>query len=450
MSNAVRLSKRQIDALKPGATLFDTSVKGFAVRRQRRQPVYMLKVRINGRQRWITIGQHGSPWTVETAREEAQRIWGQIRAGVNIVAVRESKRNPATITDLCERFLDEHSRQHNKPLTVLGYERNNRNHIFPLIGDRTVAEITRTDIEELKRTIREGKTSKRTRRRREGGSGGRDIRGGPGAANRVLGQLSKMFNLAEVWGWRPENSNPVRKVQRYKERKCERFLATDEFLRLGHALVDFDANKEILPAAIAGIRLLIFTGARVGEILTLKWSYVDFERRMLLLPDSKTGSKPIMLNQQAVDVLKSISLDNNPWVLVGHTEGEHLKALQASWIRVRRAAVLPGVRLHDLRHSFASFAVMSGGTLPIIGKLLGHNTPITTARYAHLANDPVTHLNEITGAALSAAMLSGKAPGQTQVEREQAMGAFETMREKLAQLMSDRDKLAAGERPKRA
>ena len=165
---------------------------------------------------------------------------------------------------------------------------------------------------------------------------------GPGSANRVLGQLSKMFNLAEVWGWRPENSNPVRKVIRYKEKKCERFLATDEFMRLGHVLDDFEATNEALPSAIAGIRLLIFTGARLGEILTLKWSYVDFERRMLMLPDSKTGSKPIML-KQAIDVLKSIPrVANNPWVLVGHTEGEHLKALQAPWIKVRRAAGITG------------------------------------------------------------------------------------------------------------
>lgn len=209
MTKSVRLSKRLVDALKPGEILFDTTVKGFLVRRQHRYAVYGLKVRIDGRQRWLSIGQHGAPWTVETAREEAQRLCGQIRAGVNIVAVRESKRNQPMIEELCERFLEEHSRQYNKPATVFGYERNNRNHIIPLLGGRTVAEITRTDIEEFKRRIREGITSKRTKRKREGGTGGLDVRGGPGAANRTLGQLSKMFNLAEVWGWRPENSNPV-------------------------------------------------------------------------------------------------------------------------------------------------------------------------------------------------------------------------------------------------
>ena len=446
----LRLSKRIVDSLGPGETIFDSTVKGFAVRRQHRHPVYVLKVRINGKQRWFTIGQHGAPWTVETAREEAQRLWGQIRLGVNVVAIRASKRNQPTIEDMCRRFLDDHSRQHNKPLTVLGYERNNRNHILPQWGDRTVAEITRADVEDLKRTIREGKTSKRTARRREGGSGGRDIRGGPGSANRVLGQLSKMFNLAEVWGWRPENSNPVRKVQRYKEKKCERFLSADELMRLGKALADFESSGDMLPSAIAGLRLLIFTGARLGEILTLKWSYVDLERRLLLLPDSKTGAKPIMLNQQTIDVLNSIPrVENCPWVLIGHTEGEHLKALQASWIRVRRLAEIPDVRIHDLRHSFASFAVLSGGTLPVIGKLLGHNTPITTARYAHLANDPVTHLAELTGSAISNAMMSGRSPGATPAGRQQSTNALDTMREKLAELINDMDKLAAAEKPNR-
>lgn len=440
----MRLSKRSVDALRPGEILFDTTVKGFLVRRQRRHAVYILKVRINRRQRWITIGQHGAPWTVETAREEAQRLWGQIRAGVNVVAVRESKRNQPTIEDLCTRFLDEHSRQHNKPLTVLGYERNNRNHIVPRWGDRTVAEITRADVEELKRLLREGKTAKRTARRREGGSGGRDVRGGPGTANRVLAQLSKMFNLAEVWGWRPENSNPVRKVIRYKERKFERFLSTDELMRVGQVLAEFETENELIPSAIAAIRLLIFTGARLGEILTLKWSYVDFERRMLLLSDSKAGSKPIMLNQQAIDVLKSIPrIENYPWVIAGHSEGQHLKALQPSWSKVRRAVGIPDVRIHDLRHSFASFAVMSGGTLPLIGKLLGHNTPITTARYAHLANDPVSHLAEITGAALSQAMTSGKLPGQTEVEQQKAADDFTHLKGKLAELMAEIDKMSA-------
>ncbi|HRN87819.1 MAG TPA: site-specific integrase, partial [Hyphomicrobium sp.] len=372
MTKSVRLSKRLVEGLEPGEILFDTSVKGFLVRRQQRYAVYGLKVRIDSRQRWLSIGQHGAPWTVETARKEAQRLWGQIRAGVNIVAVRESKRNRPMIEELCERFLEEHSRQHNKPATVLGYERNNRNHIIPLLGGRTVAEITRADIEEFKRKIRDGITSKRTKRKREGGKGGLDVRGGPGAANRTLGQLSKMFNLAEVWGWRPENSNPVRKVIRYKERKLERFLSTEELLRVGQVLVDFEATGEITPSAIACIRLLIFTGARLGEILTLQWAHVDLERRLLLLPDSKTGQKPIVLNQQSIEVLKSIPrIAKCPWVITGHLHGEHLKSLQPAWEKVRRAAGINDVRIHDLRHSFASFAVMSGGTLPVIGKLLG-------------------------------------------------------------------------------
>lgn len=214
-------------------------------------------------------------------------------------------------------------------------------------------------------------------------------------------------------------------------------------MRVGQTLIEFETKNEIMPSAIAGIRLLIITGARLSEILTLQWSFVDFERRMLLLPDSKTGSKPIMLNLQCIEVLKSIPrIANCPWVITGHLEGEHLKALQPAWEKVRRAAGIPDVRIHDLRHSFASFAVMSGGTLPVIGKLLGHNTPITTARYAHLSNDPVSHLAEITGAALADAMASGKLPGQTEAEQQKAADTFENMKGKLADLMADMNKLS--------
>ncbi|HEX2840041.1 site-specific integrase [Hyphomicrobium sp.] len=172
------------------------------------------------------------------------------------------------------------------------------------------------------------------------------------------------------------------------------------------------------------------TGARPGEILTLQWTHVDLERRLLLLPDSKTGQKPIVLNHQSIEALKSIPrIANCPWVITGHLEGEHLKSLQPAWDKVRRAAGIPDVRIHDLCHSFASFAVMSGGMLPVIGKLLGHNTPITTARYAHLSNDPVSHLAEIiTGTALANAMASGKLPGETDAEQQKAAGTLETLK----------------------
>jgi integrase len=405
MSNVARITKRIVDRLEPGDLVWDTDVKGFGVRCQSRSRVYILKAAINGRARWFTLGEHGAPWTAETARQEAQRRWGDIRSGVNLIALREARRDQPSIAELCERFMVEHSRQHNKPLTVLGYERNIRNHVLPIMGNRTVAEITRNDIEDFKRRIREGRTSKRTRRKREGGRGGLDVSGGPGASNRSVAMLSKMFNLAEQWGWRREQSNPCRMVQKYPERRMQRFLLTSEIERLGIIL---DAEQQDYPEfhyVFTAIRLLLFTGARLSEILKLEWKYVDLERGLLHLPDSKTGQRAIFLNAAAIDILLGITRDKaHPYVIAGRDCTRPVKSLQTHWERIRKRADLDDVRIHDLRHSFASIAAANGASLPLIGKLLGHTTPITTQRYAHLVNDPVRLVAESVGTSLTAAM----------------------------------------------
>lgn len=404
MTSSIRITKRVVDQLRPGEIIWDTDVKGFAVRCQKRSKVYVLKVRISGRQRWLVIGDHGSPWTAEKARHEAQRLWGEIRGGVDIAHVRDAKRTQGTVAELCERYLDEHARQHKKPLSVASDERNIVNHIIPLLGRRPVAEVSRADIDDMKRAIKNGETW-RPILKIEGRRGGRPVLGGPGAANRTLCLMSKMFALAEEWGWRPDNSNPCKKVQRYKGKSCERFLSSDEFARLGAALAALEDNRTITLFAAAAFRLLIYTGARLGEIQTLQWSFVDLERKLLHLPDSKTGAKPIILNKQAVEVLDALPhIANNPFVFAGHVTGQAIGDLQRPWQLVRAAAGLPDVRIHDLRHSFASFAVLHGGSLPIIGKLLGHTTPVTTARYAHLGDDPLRQFNQKVGEAIADAM----------------------------------------------
>ena len=183
MTASIRLTKRAIDQLRPGETLWDTDVKGFAVRCQRRSKVYVLKVRIRGRQRWLVIGDHGSPWTAETARHEAQRLWGEIRGGTDIAHVRDTKRKQGTIADLCERYLEEHARQHKKPLSVAADERNIANHIIPLLGRRPVGEVTRADVDDFMRAVKNGETKRPIQRSTDGRPGGRPVLGGPGAAN---------------------------------------------------------------------------------------------------------------------------------------------------------------------------------------------------------------------------------------------------------------------------
>jgi integrase len=211
-----------------------------------------------------------------------------------------------------------------------------------------------------------------------------------------------MFNLAERWGLIPEHTNPVRHVEKYREGKKERYLTSAEFERLAQVLGDRERAGSESPYVIAALRLLILTGSRLGEILSLRWDFVDLEHRALRLPDSKTGQKVIFLSQPAIDVLMNIPRDvGNPHVIVGAKAGRPLRNLQKPWGRIRQAAELEGVRIHDLRHSYASVAAAAGLSLPVIGKLLGHTKSVTTERYAHLADDPLKAANEVIGARLA-------------------------------------------------
>jgi integrase len=230
----------------------------------------------------------------------------------------------------------------------------------------------------------------------------------PAAANRALAVLSKMMELAEVWGIRPSNSNPCRHVKKYPESKRERFLNADEFKRLGETLVDAERENVEQPHAIAAFKLLIFTGCRRGEILSLRWDEVDWEHRCLRLTDSKTGPKVVHLNAPALQLLQNIERKKgSPWVIPGRKTGEHLVDVKGPWRRIRKKAGLDGLRIHDLRHSFASIGAVGGVPLQMVGTLLGHSQASTTERYSHLAPDPVKAANEMIGERIAAAMTGG-------------------------------------------
>ena len=230
----------------------------------------------------------------------------------------------------------------------------------------------------------------------------------PGAANRTLSLISKMLNLAEKWGLRPDHSNPSRHVERYAERNLERFLSAEEMGRLGDALTKAERTQTELPSAIAALRLLAFTGCRLSEILTLRWDQVDLERTCIRLTESKTGAKVVYLSPPAIEVLNGIERsDTNIWVIAGAKPGAHLVNLRKPWHRLRARAGLDDVRLHDLRHSFASVGAARGLSLPMIGALLGHRQSKTTERYAHLADDPLRAANNAIGAHIADAMNQG-------------------------------------------
>jgi integrase len=285
-----------------------------------------------------------------------------------------------------DQFMAEHVRSKLKTSTAREYERTARLYIVPRVGRRPIGELKRQDIAKLHH----------------------ELNGTPYQANRTLALLSKFFGWAEKHGLRPDGSNPCRHVEKYREGRRERFLSQAELARLGDALREAEQDKSCSPWAIAAIRLLTFTGARRNEILTLRWEHVSEEHGCLMLPDSKTGRKAVHLNPPALDVLDAIPrLEGNPYVICGEKAGRHLVNLEKPWRRIRAVAKLDDVRLHDLRHSFASVAASGGQSLVVIGKMLGHSQPATTARYAHLADDPVKAASDAVGRHIAAAMDGG-------------------------------------------
>jgi integrase len=388
-----KITKRAVDALRPtpdGAetVLWDSELKGFGVRVQRGgAKTYILKYRAGtGRDaplRKLTVGRHGSPWTADEARAEARRLSGLAAHGKDPAGARAAARAAPTVADLAQRFLSEHAEAKRKTSTAKEYRRLLDHVVLPAIGRKRVADVTRQDVARLHHARRATPTE----------------------ANRALAVISKMFNMAERWGERPDGSNPCYHVEKYPQRKRERMLSAEELGRLGDVLTGYGGPLYYA----AAIKLLVFTGARLGEVLGLQWQWVDFERGEARLPDSKTGAKTIHLPPPALAVLAELPrVEGNPYVIVGGVAGAALVNLEKPWRAIRKKAGLEDVRLHDLRHAFASVAAASGMGLPIIGKMLGHTQAQTTQHYAHLASDPVKAAAATVASKIAAAMGVGK------------------------------------------
>lgn len=363
-----RLTKRVIEAAEIQAAehfIWDDSLPGFGVRvLPSGRKGYIVQYRAGRRSRRMSLGP-STVLTCEQARTRAITIIAAARGGDDPAARRDTDRRTATVKELADRFDKEHVSLRIKESTAKGYRRLLQLTILPALGRHRVTEVTRADIAKLHH----------------------DLRHIPYEANRCLEVISKMFSLAEMWGLRPDGSNPRKHIKKYAEEKRERFLSPVELKRVGEVLREMEREGIELPSAIAATRLLILTGCRLNEIMTLQWEHVDLPGKALRLPDSKTGAKVVHLGQPAIDVLEKIArVETNPWVIVGTLPGARLTDLQPFWQRVRARAGLNDVRIHDLRHTFASTAVTSGQGLPMIGKLLGHTQVQTTARYAHLAS----------------------------------------------------------------
>jgi integrase len=389
IAGRVRLTKREVDrtSSKGGDTfVWDAEVPGLGLRvRTNGRKLFVFQYATRGRTRRMSLGEVGE-LTAEGARDRARALRQQVKDGGDPAADRDDARRAETVAQFCDRFLKQHVEVKNKPATDRCYRSLIDGVIRPELGTRKLTDVTRADVQRLHHKLKDT----------------------PYAANRLLAVLSKMMNLAERWGVRSDNSNPCRHVERFREKRRQRFLSAVELAELGKVLVEVGRERVEWHSVVPAIRLLIFTGARVSEILTLKGEWVDLERGCLNLPDSKTGAKVIHLNAPALKVLSDIKPDpkdpDNPHVIRGRLKGSCLVNLKDPWGRIRKRAKIPDVRVHDLRHSFAAVAAGAGSSLPIIGALLGHTQPQTTARYAHLAADPLKAAAEAVGVRLAAAM----------------------------------------------
>jgi integrase len=377
------ITVRVVGGLEPGQTIWDSVVAGFGVRCQRLAKVYVLKFSFQGRQRWMTIGKHGAPWTPEKARIEARRLLGVVADGKDPAEKRDILKDDLRLSDLCDLYLKEGVATKKASTTSTDRGRIER-HIKPLLGNRLCRNITQADVERMMQDIANGKTAVDER---TGPKGRAIVKGGEGTATKSVTILGAIFTFAIRRGLRPDN--PAHGVKKYPPRKLERFLTSSELSRLGRALTLAD-EKGVNPSATNAIRLLILTGCRKGEVLTLRWKDTDFERSCLRLPDSKTGAKVVPLGKPALELLETLPrLDDNPYVFPGSKGTKHFVGLPKVWERIRSDAGLDDVRIHDLRHSFASVGALRGESLLIISKALGHQNMETTAGYAHLTDDPL-------------------------------------------------------------
>jgi len=378
----VKLTKRVVESATADSSqeafLWDAELRGFGLRvHPSGRRSYLVQYKVSGRTRRLALGAHGV-LTVDQARRLAIQALAAVRGGGD--PSRDRRCESVSFADLAARYLREHAELKKRPSSIASDQSLLKRVLTPRLGTLPVSQIGREDISRLHHSLHDT----------------------PIRANRAIALLSKIMNLAERWGVRPDGSNPCRHVERYRESKRERFLSAAETARLGDALRDLEAERKISAAVAAAVRMLLFTGARRGEICGLRWEHVDFEGSRLALQESKTGAKTIPLNAPALEVLAGLPRRCG-WVFPTEV-GDSPLDLSRPWDRVRARAGLPDLRIHDLRHSHASVLAAAGVSLLVIGRVLGHKVPATTARYAHLSDDPVREASEIAGARLVAAM----------------------------------------------
>ncbi|HUZ47333.1 MAG TPA: site-specific integrase [Terriglobia bacterium] len=379
--------------VKGNRIYYDSGLAGFGLRvTEKGAKSFVLNYVIHGRERRYTIGSLGE-YTAETARDKAIELRQQIRDGVDPFAVLEQRKQEAreaearvrTVKQLSDAYLQKYAEPNKRPGTVYDDKSLLNGVILSRLGKVPLGQLTRRDIADLHASLKAT----------------------PYRANRALALLHHMFTwaMSEESGdeWTMEK-NPADGVRKYHEEKRDRWLSEEELQRLADALEAYprqcgnapgvsDKQRDWLQSearrAMDALRLIMVTGCRKGEALTAKWADFDFARGVWTKPAHKTKEKKtehVALNEQALSLLEHME-HTGEYLFPGRT-GEHLKDVKYPWAYVSKRAKLEGVRIHDLRHSFASHLVSSGVSLTVVGKLLGHTQASTTQRYAHLADSP--------------------------------------------------------------
>lgn len=398
-----RITKRLVDATLPRTNgsdvrVWDSEIKGFALRvRPSGGKTYQVFYRHNGEQRWSTIGRHGSPWTPETARTKAAEILRDVALGQDPHAQKIRRRADMTVAELVDHYLKEGPvDKPNKRASSWETDRSNlQRHAKPLLGRKRVNNVTMSDVASFQRDVAEGKSYADVRTKKRGRA---IVRGGPGTARRSVDTIAAMFNWARKRGLM--ETNPARDVEKFKTEAKERFLTQEEMTTLFDTLQSMDRDGAVNTLHVSAIRLLALTGCRKSEIIGLRWHEIDWNRRMIALPHlrSKTGAKRVPISSAAIAELNKIPrIEDHVFPAGKSGKSPHIVGLQRSWEKVRARAKLSGVRLHDLRHTFASMAVDAGESLYVVQKALGHKRASTTERYAHLRDDPVRAMVERLG-----------------------------------------------------
>ena len=329
------ISNRMVAALKVGkdTVFWDRELTGFGVRvYPSGARVYVAQTRGPGGPKRVTVGRHGVI-SADQARRRAALIIARVKAGEEPIPAPMAPRTGPTVAEIAARYLEEHVAVRCKPATAEQCGRVIRKYILPELGDLPLAAVGRKHVTEMHYKLCDA----------------------PAMANKAVATCSRMFNQAEAWGLAPEGGNPCRFVVKYRERKRERFLTEGEFRRLGRLLSEAAAEGGMSARAAAAIRLLMLTGCRRNEILTLRWEDVDLDAGELHLRDAKTGPRAVPLSPSAAKILADLPrVAGGPWVFPGKKPGDHLSSIDARWYRLRARAGLEDVRLHDLRHSCVS------------------------------------------------------------------------------------------------